>query len=209
MGIDNLWTFLVAALLFTMTPGLDTIFILNKSLSQGKQAGFYATLGINTGVLVHTLFAALGLSVLVAQSAVAFSVVKYAGAAYLVYLGVAKLLRPQPLLEAADPGQVPRSGAQDFFSGVVTNVLNPKVALFFLAFFPQFIQPQALTSPWPFLQLGGLYAAVGLGWFSILTLFASYFSARVVNSPHASRWLNRLSGVAFLAMGLKLALTKR
>ena len=189
-------------------PGLDTIFTLNKSIGQGKKTGIYTTLGINTGVLVHTLFVALGLSLVVAQLALAFSVLKYLGAAYLVYLGVQKLLMKQPLVQL-DGAPQRGSNRQHFVSGVVTNVLNPKVALFFLAFFPQFITPEALSKPQPFLLLGLMYAAVGILWFCVLTVFAAYFSARVTQSPAASTWLNRLSGVAFLLMGLKVALTKR
>lgn len=208
MGIHHLTTFLLTALLFTMTPGLDTIFILNKSIGQGRRAGFYATLGINTGVVVHTIFAALGLSLIVAQSALAFSVLKYLGAAYLCYLGVQKLLTKQPLVQLERTTQQ-ESGRQHFVSGVVTNVLNPKVALFFLAFFPQFITPEALRMPQPFLLLGSLYAVVGILWFGLLTVFAASFSAQITQSPTASKWLNRLSGVAFLLMGLKVALSKR
>jgi RhtB (resistance to homoserine/threonine) family protein len=209
MGVDHLWTFIITALLFTMTPGLDTIFILNKSIGQGKKAGIYSTLGINTGVLVHTLFAALGLSLIVAKSAVAFAVLKYLGAAYLLYLGVQKLRSKQAIVETATADKPGTSSRQNFVSGVVTNVLNPKVALFFLAFFPQFIQPEAMSSPLPFLLLGLTYAAIGVLWFSLLTVFAAYFSARVLKSPAASNWLNRISGAVFILMGLKIALTKR
>ncbi|MDX1328768.1 MAG: LysE family translocator, partial [Arenibacter sp.] len=92
MGIENFLAFLLTALFFVMTPGLDTVFILNKSITQGRKAGFYASLGINSGVLVHTLFAALGLSILIAQSAMAFSLIKYLGAAYMIYLGISNFI---------------------------------------------------------------------------------------------------------------------
>ncbi|WP_245849745.1 LysE family translocator [Hymenobacter crusticola] len=199
----------MTALLFTMTPGLDTIFILNKSIGQGHKAGLYSTLGINTGVLVHTLFAALGLSLIVAQSAIAFAILKYLGAAYLLYLGVQKLRSKQALVAIDAADQPPTSDRQNFVSGVVTNVLNPKVALFFLAFFPQFIEPTALNNPLPFLLLGLTYAAIGVLWFTLLTMFAAYFAARVMQRPAASTWLNRISGGAFILMGLKVALTRR
>lgn len=209
MGVENFLTFMATALFFIMTPGIDTIFILNKSIGQGRKAGMYATLGINSGVLVHTAFAALGLSLLVAKSALAFSVIKYLGAAYLVYLGVAKLMVAGNEGKAPAPAEVTGTGRQHYISGLVTNTLNPKVALFFLAFFPQFIRPEAINRPLPFLILGVTYAAMGMVWFLILTLFAAAFSEKLKHNPHVSKWINKISGAVFLMMGLKIALAKR
>ena len=103
MGITNFQTFLIASFLFSISPGIDTIFVLNKSIAQGKKAGIYSTLGITTGVLIHTSLAAFGLSLLLAQSATAFGVVKYLGAAYLIYLGVAKLISHETLVKESQP----------------------------------------------------------------------------------------------------------
>ncbi|MBQ0768888.1 MAG: LysE family translocator, partial [Bizionia sp.] len=141
MGIENFMTFIITALFFVMTPGIDTIFVLNKSIGQGKKAGVYSTLGINTGILVHTLFAALGLSLIVAKSATAFSVIKYIGAAYLIFIGISSLLSKKGVVKTVAADQKMNTGRQNFVSGLITNTLNPKVALFFLAFFPQFINP--------------------------------------------------------------------
>ncbi len=134
-GILNFWTFVATAAFFVITPGGDTLFVLNKSIGQGRRAGLFSTLGINAGLLIHTLAAALGVSVLIANSALAFALLKYAGAAYLVYLGVVKLLmKAKPFAATAE--RIPQSKRQHFTSGLLTNLFNPQVALFVLAFFP-------------------------------------------------------------------------
>ncbi|HTD39394.1 MAG TPA: LysE family translocator [Mucilaginibacter sp.] len=209
IGVENLLTFIITASIFVMTPGLDTIFILNKSISQGKKAGIYATLGINTGVLVHTVFAALGLSLIIAKSVLAFAILKYAGAAYLLYLGVAKLISKETIVNTDAIREKGKSSKHNFISGVINNVLNPKVALFVLAFFPQFIKREYITSPIPFIILGITYAMLGVTWLMLLTLFASTFSKKLADHPKADKWINRFSGTTFILMGLKVALTRR
>lgn len=208
MGIENLITFMVTALFFIMTPGMDTIFVLNKSIGQGRKSGVYATLGVNTGVLTHTFFAALGLSVLIAQSAYAFTIIKYAGAIYLIYLGFLKLKNKNEFLPTKKETQQEQKSKSDFWSGFLTNTLNPKVALFFLALFPQFINPAQIENPVPFMLLGFTYAAIGIVWFLILAFFASVFSQKIKNNPSSGVWLNKISGVVFIVMGIKIALTE-
>lgn len=209
MGIINYFTFVITAFIFIITPGIDTMFILNKSIVQGKKAGVYSTLGLNTGVICHTLFAALGLSLIIARSAMAFEVLKYAGAAYLFYLGISKLISKDTAIMTADVEVPEITSKQNFISGFVTNILNPKVALFFLAFFPQFIDPNLINSPVPFVILGLTCAVMGSAWFFMLTYFASYFSKSFNNNPKAGFWLNKTSGMVFILMGIKIALTKR
>jgi RhtB (resistance to homoserine/threonine) family protein len=209
MGVENFLTFVATALIFIMTPGIDTVFILNKSIGQGRRAGIYSTFGINTGVLVHTIFAALGLSLVVARSALAFAVIKYIGAAYLIYLGLEKIISKTTIIEASHKSEPGSSNNQNFVSGLITNVLNPKVALFFLSFFPQFINPKVINTPQPFIILGLTYAVLGVLWFLMLTLFASAFSRKLTGNSQLSKWLNKASGVVFILMGLKIALTKK
>jgi threonine/homoserine/homoserine lactone efflux protein len=209
IGVENLLTFIITASIFVMTPGLDTIFILNKSISQGKKAGIYATLGINTGVLVHTVFAALGLSLIIAKSVFAFALLKYVGAAYLVYLGITKLISKETIVNTDAIRKQIKSSKHNFISGVINNVLNPKVALFVLAFFPQFIKREYISSPIPFIILGITYAILGITWLMMLTLFASTFSKKLADHPKTDKWINRFSGATFILMGLKVALTKR
>lgn len=191
-----------------MSPGIDTIFVLNKSIAQGKKAGIYATLGISTGVLVHTTLAAFGLSLILSQSAIAFSFVKYAGAAYLVYLGITKFFSKEDILNQDQSATLEPVG-KTYLSAVLTNTLNPKVAIFFLAFFPQFIQPAAIHDALPFVLLGVSYALMGLLWFMVLTFFAGSLSTRLKQQPSFGVWLNKFSAIVFVLMGIKIAFTKR
>ena len=154
-GIDNFTGFLLVGIALNVTPGSDTIYILTRSVSQGKRAGLASVLGISTGSLIHTLLAALGLSMILTYSTTLFLVVKYLGAAYIIYLGLRMILGRNALFD----GQKQTGGRTDLFriyrQGVLTNVLNPKVALFFLTFLPQFIDPANTYGPLPFLLLGG------------------------------------------------------
>ena len=154
MGIENFITFILTALLFVMTPGIDTFFVLNKSIDQGRKSGINATLGISTGVLTHSLLGALGLSFLIAKSAFAFTIIKYLGAVYLFYLGFLKLKTKSEFLHKSVTSKKKQKNKSDFWAGFLTNTLNPKVALFFLAFFPQFIKPAQIHNPIPFIILG-------------------------------------------------------
>jgi len=208
MGILDFPAFLIASFLFIISPGIDTMFILNKSIAQGRQSGIYATLGIATGVLFHTTLAAFGLSLILAQSAMAFSIVKYFGAAYLIYLGLNKLLSNKSIV-IENGRQQPVSLKKIYISAVFTNVLNPKVAIFFLAFFPQFIQPAFIHSAIPFILLGITYAITSFIWFMILTFFAGKFSLKLKSNPGVDTWINKFSALVFVLMGLKIAFTKR
>ncbi|NKI28230.1 LysE family translocator [Arenibacter sp. 6A1] len=206
MGIENFITFMLTALIFIMTPGMDTIFVLNKSIIQGRRSGIFATLGINTGVLTHTLFGALGLSVLLSKSEFAFSMIKYIGAIYLIYLGYLNLRNNKNVLSPQETPQPQKRVKSDFWSGFLTNSLNPKVALFFIAFFPQFINPTQIENPVPFILLGFTFAIMGIAWYLSLTIFASFFSDKILNNPSTSLWLNKGSGLIFILMGIKIAL---
>jgi threonine/homoserine/homoserine lactone efflux protein len=208
MGIINFTTFLLTSFLFIISPGIDTIFVLNKAIAQGKKSGIYSTLGITTGVLVHTTLAAFGLSLILSQSAMAFSFVKYAGAAYLVCLGIGKLFSKGEVVQQATPA-LPEPVRKTYLSAVLTNALNPKVAIFFLAFFPQFIQPAYIHNALPFVLLGVTYALMSLIWFMILTFFAGSLSIRLKQRPLFGVWLNKFSAIVFVMMGVKIALTKR
>jgi len=207
MGIENFFGFFITAVFFTMTPGIDTAFVLNKSIGQGRKSGIYATFGINAGVLTHTLFAALGLSVLLSKSEYGFTIIKFAGAIYLIYLGFVKFRNREDFLPNETKNKVHKDKKNDFWSGFLTNTLNPKVALFFLAFFPQFINPTQIENPMPFIALGITYALIGVLWYLLLTIFASAFSQKFKNNPRAGFWLNKLSGIVFIVIGIKIALT--
>src|SRR5687768_15666096 len=138
MELHNFWLFALASLMLNITPGNDMLFVATRSTGQGIKAGIVSSLGIMAGCMVHILAAVVGLSAIIAQSAVAFSIIKYLGAAYLIYLGLRALLNRKPsafAMNKVDKQPLPKI----FWQGVLTNILNPKVALFFLAFLPQFI----------------------------------------------------------------------
>ena len=211
-GTQHLWLFVVSGLLLNITPGPDSLFIMARSATQGWRAGVVATFGICTGVWVHVLAAALGLSALLATSAAAFTAVKIVGAAYLVWIGIGMLREraragATPAVDDAAPRGIPYAAI--YRQGFLTNVLNPKVALFFLAFVPQFIAPDAPSKPLAFILLGAIFAFNGVLWCLALALFTAFASRRVKVSSAVGRWLNRTMGAVFLALGVKLALASR
>ena len=211
-GTQHLWLFIVSGLLLNITPGPDSLFIMARSATQGWRAGFVACWGIGSGVFVHVFAAALGLSALLATSATAFAVVKVIGAAYLAWIGIGMLRQrvggDEPATRIDAP---PRTIAyRDIFrQGFLTNVLNPKVALFFLAFVPQFIAPDASSKPLAFILLGAIFDVNGMLWCHSLALFTAFASRRFKVGAGVSRWLNRTMGSVFVALGAKLALTSR
>ncbi|GFD73624.1 LysE family translocator [Tenacibaculum mesophilum] len=205
MGIENFIAFLVATILFVLTPGIETVFLINKSISQGRRSGIYTSFGLNTGALVHTLFGALGLSIMVAKSAIFFALIKYLGAAYLIYLGVTKVMSKKGLIANTNEEQKKNSAKSSFTSGFVTNILNPKVALFFIAFFPQFISPTEIENPVPFIIMGVIYAVMTTIWYLVLTSFAGIFSTKIKENEKIGVRLNKISGVIFVLMGLQIA----
>ena len=214
-GIENYLGFVLAAILLNLTPGTDSMYIITRSVSHGSAAGFYSVLGIISGILVHTVFAALGLSIILINSPLAFTIVKYIGASYLCYLGIKMLMSKQPSLLAnhlpkSSPSVPANSIAhwQIYKQGVLTNVFNPKVALFFLAFFPQFIDPSYAHSALSFLILGLSFALTGFVWCSCLALLASKFSANLRKNPAIEVLLNKISGVVFIGLGVKLLTEK-
>lgn len=202
-GITNFTTFIIACILLNMTPGSDTMYILGRSISQGEKAGVLSALGIGAGCIVHTLLAGFGLSLIVAQSEMAFNVIKYLGAAYLFYLGVRMILSSRE--QALHRNELPVNMKKVFMSGVITNVLNPKVALFFLAFLPQFVETNQADSPVPFLLLGATFTTTGTAWCIGLALFASMLAIRIRQNPSIKKWLDRITGTLFVGLGIKLA----
>jgi threonine/homoserine/homoserine lactone efflux protein len=203
-AIHHYWLFVAAGILLNLTPGQDTLFILGRSLSGGARAGVAAAFGIALGSIAHTSAAALGLSVLLATSAAAFTAVKLLGAAYLIYLGVQLLLAPAAphAAPARAAASAPRAA---LVQGMLTNLLNPKVALFFLAFLPQFIQTHAAHRTLAFFALGGTFVSTGLAWCLVLALGAARLQRFFLANPHVRALLDRLVGAMFVALGARLA----
>ena len=209
LGIHHLALFVVSGLLLNIMPGPDSLLIMTRSVTQGWRAGSAAALGIGTGTFVHIVGAALGLSAILATSAAAFTVVKLAGAAYILYLAAGMLLSKRSA-GAAVPLKIALLPYRRIYAqGILTNVLNPKVALFFLAFVPQFIDENAPHKALAFLILGAIFNINGMLWCHALALFTAQTSARVKLNPAVAQWLNRATGGLFVWLGVKLALTKQ
>ncbi len=205
MGIENLAIFIGTGILLNLYPGPDTLYIIGRSLSQGRGAGICAALGISTGAVVHTLLGAFGLSAILATSASAFTVLKYLGAAYLIYQGV-RLICEKP--QSTDSSMVRSTTVglwRIYRQGALTNILNPKVALFFLAFLPQFISATSPNKVLSFLVLGTVFITTGTIWCLILTVFSSSLGKRLRNSEAMTARLRKINGVLFGLLGLKLA----
>ena len=208
-GIHDYWLFVLTGIVLNLTPGQDTFFIIGNSIAHGRRIGIASALGVCAGCVVHTFAAALGLSAILQTSATAFLVVKLAGAAYLVYLGVRALLSRADL-RVADAGATDGLRATAaFWRGVASNVLNPKVALFFLALLPQFIDTDSTARVGAFLVLGFTFIATGLVWCTVLAIAAARIRVAFVRRPSAYRWLTRASGALFVALGVRLAVSER
>jgi len=201
-GIHDFWVFLFASFLLWITPGPDTMYILTRSIARGRRAGVLSVMGISSGILVHTVAAAAGLSALLAASAWGFAVVKVAGAGYLIYLGIQALLTRSSSTATAD--MKPASGWQVYRQGFVCNVLNPKVAVFFLAFLPQFVDPAAGLGPLPFLLLGAAFVTGGTMWCLCVALGAATATRALRQNAGRMTWLQRASGGVYIALGLHL-----
>jgi RhtB (resistance to homoserine/threonine) family protein len=206
-GIHDFGLFLAAGILLNLTPGPDTVYILGRSIAQGREAGVASALGISLGSIFHTCAAALGLSAILATSALAFSTIKLMGGAYLIFLGVKMILDRRKQLSLPSNFRR-RTTVAAFRQGILTNILNPKVALFFLAFLPQFIDPASNAKVPAFILLGLTFVTTGTIWCLILAWFASVFSERLRANETISQWLNRTAGALFVFLGVRLATAK-
>jgi RhtB (resistance to homoserine/threonine) family protein len=213
LGITGFPLFVAAVMLLNVTPGPDTAYIVGRSVAQGRGAGVVSALGISAGCVVHTLACAFGLTALLAASATAFTIVKFAGAIYLIYLGVRLLfVKPPPeegKTEDAPVRSVPKSLRQLFTQGFVTNVLNPKVVLFFVSFFPQFVAADSPNKVVTFLALGSVFVLMSTVWNTFVAWIAGSVTQRFSGRPAVKKWLDRVVGSAFVSLGLKLATSHR
>ena len=205
LGTQNLPLFITSAVLLNLTPGQDTMYILGRGISQGRAAAVISALGISCGCIVHTLAAALGLSAVLATSAAAFQALKWAGALYLIYLGLRMLLGSQRA-RAVAPAR-PADRWTIYRQAVLTNLLNPKVALFFLAFLPQFVDPATAHRAVPFLFLGACFIFTGTCWCLVLAC-ASGALSNLLRHTGAARVMDRLAGGLFVLLGLRLAIAR-
>lgn len=191
-----------------LTPGADSIYIVTRSIAQGKKAGIYSALGIGSGAIIHVILAAFGLSVLLAKSILLFNIVKWAGAAYLIYLGI-KMLIDKSNLFGNEKTEFEKDDLWKIYrQGFLTNVLNPKVAIFFLSLLPQFIKPEYANSSIPFLILGGTFLFTGTIWCLFLAYSASFMTGTLRKNDRIEKIMKKVSGYVFIGLGLQLLIKK-
>jgi len=202
--MPNFLLFLATSVAITMAPGPDNLQVLARGISQGRAAGFVAALGFAAGITFHTTLAAFGVAALLRSSQVAFEVVKLAGAAYLIWIGI-KALRSRGLATAHERPQQALSTV--FRQSVLGNMMNPKVTLFFVVFLPQFVDPHGAQSVMlQMFELGGLFMLQTVIVFSAFGIGAGMIGAWLKRRPRVGLWLDRLAGVTFIALGIRVAL---
>ncbi|MDF9557909.1 LysE family translocator [Bacillus tropicus] len=204
-GIINYEVFLLTGILLNLIPGADTLYIVGRSVSQGRKAGVYSVFGIITGSLVHTLLVAFGLSIILTKSVVLFNTIKVIGVIYLVYLGIKMILDKTNIAFQAPSNKL--NIRKIYLQGLLTSLTNPKVSLFFIAFLPQFIDTKA-SGPIPFIILGITFTVTGLLWCLFVAYFSSYVTKKLRGNQKVGMILNKVTGLIFIGMGLKLLQTK-
>ena len=205
--VEALLAFTAAAAIMTMVPGLDTALVLRAAAVEGAKRAALAGLGIVLGCLVWGAAVAVGLGALLAASQTAFTILKWAGAAYLLWLGIGLIAKPRQVFQADETGVRPAGG--DFAwmrRGLITNLLNPKVGVFYVSFLPQFIAQGVPAGPFLFL-LAAIHGALGLAWFGLL-IAATQPIAKTLRRPRVVTWLDRVTGGVFVAFAARLALEK-
>jgi len=208
-GIENYYAFVITAIILNITPGADTVYILTRSISQGQKAGIVSVLGIVSGAFIHVILAVFGLSIILAKSIVAFTIVKWIGALYLIYMGI-QMLRSTSSLDFNKPLKASKTSVLKIYrQGLFTNLLNPKVALFFLSLLPQFVEPSHINDSLPYLILGFTFITTGTIWCLFLAISSSKMSEILRAKPTISKWMSKISGSIFLGLGLQLLFSKQ
>lgn len=206
--LQHFLLFALAALMLNLTPGNDMLFVITRSLSYGTKAGIFAALGIGVGCFVHIFASVVGLSLIIRQSGFLFNLIRYAGAAYLIYIGIRSFLE-KPSAMLPNQGKVRNeSSLKTLRQGAITNILNPKVSLFFLAFLPQFVDNQADNTTMQILFLGLWFNISGTLVNVLIALLFSRIIARLNRFQQFWKWQNRVAGTVLVALGLQIALKK-
>lgn len=207
LEISTLFAFLGAAIILTIMPGPDNLFVLAQSITQDKKAGIATSLGLCTGLLVHISAAVLGISAIIYQSTIIFSIVKFAGAAYLLYLAW------QSFRAKGDPFSLQQQNVQAYVKlykkGILMNILNPKVSLFFLALLPQFVHPSQGHVALQMLILGIVFLVQALVLFILFSLFAGKVRNVIIGQPAIAKRLNMIQGILFTFIGIQIAISKQ
>ncbi|MCK5077845.1 MAG: LysE family translocator [Calditrichia bacterium] len=202
----NLLAFIGASVILTLMPGPDIIFVITLSITQGKKSGILTALGLVTGLIVHTTAAALGLSIILYESALAFQIVKYLGAAYLIYLGIIAIRERNK-----NALQINRNAKYEnkklYRRGILMNILNPKVSLFFLAFLPQFVSADSSNVSLEMMFLGIIFMVQAIIVFTIVSILAHKLSEQIVKNPKVAKVINWVKASVFLIIGIQIAIS--
>jgi threonine/homoserine/homoserine lactone efflux protein len=209
MDTHNFFVFALASFMLNITPGNDMLYVASRSAGQGIKAGIISSLGIMAGCLVHILAAVIGISAVIARSATAFDVIKYLGAAYLVYLGIKSIANRKTSSFVIESKMKSVSYRNLFWQGVITNVLNPKVALFFLAFLPQFIDLKMENPQWNILFLGLWFDCSGTLVNFLVSIAFGKMGNWLASSPRYIKIQEKLTGCLLIGLGIKVALTSK
>lgn len=206
-GIVGYGSFVVSSILLNLTPGSDVIYVLSRSAVGGRRKGIASAFGICTGILIHTLLAAFGLSAVLATSSVAFNIMKIIGAVYLVFMGVKAIFSDSSIFNS-NPANNSETALKTYIQGILTNALNPKVALFFLALMPQFVSPDNAYGFLPFVILGLTFFTTSTVWCIILALVSSPISGLLNKTQKIGNVANKVAGGIYILLGLKVLLQK-
>jgi threonine/homoserine/homoserine lactone efflux protein len=206
IGIKDFGLFIALSWILIITPGPDVLYVLTRGMSNGRKAGLISAAGVTLGIFVHTLFAALGLSIILKTSALAFMIVKYIGAGYLIYLGIKTILGKKEF-NIKRSGEIKRN--EIFTQGLISNVFNPKVALFFISFLPQFVSVKGQESAaMQFVILGLVFAFFTIIFLATLGYFAGWIGQHLMKSNVIAKRLQSISGFILIVLGIRLALIK-
>jgi len=206
-GIVNFQFFIISAIIIIIAPGPDFIYVTTRGISDGNKAGIISALGISAGLLIHTLFAAFGLSAIIQASRVVYLIIKYLGAGYLIFIGI-KVMMSRNMLNDFDRDK--SGNSRDFFKqGVLTNIFNPKAIVTFMAFLPQFVNVNIAHPITQFIFLGLILSTISIIWFGVVGYFAGILGNLVKQSSLIQTWMKYISGAIMMLLGLKLAFEKK
>lgn len=201
-GITNYGMFILSSVILNITPGSDIIYVISRASVGGRKVGVVSAFGICTGILIHTVFVALGLAAILASSAVAFNIMKALGGLYLLYMGFKAVLSKESIISESEVKNERLPVV--FRQGVLTNALNPKVALFFLSFMPQFVLMDNSYGPLPFLILGLTFFTTSIIWCLFLAYVSSFASKVLTKNEKVSKFANKFAGIIYIILGLNI-----
>lgn len=205
----QIYLFIVTSLVIIISPGQDMILVMSKAISQGSKAGIITALGVSLGLMGHTFLTAFGLGSLLQASELLFNILKFVGAAYLVYLGLRLIFSRGSELELDLDQERPERNSKNFWTGALSNLSNPKITIFYFAYLPQFISAEAASPGWLLLALGIGFAALTFLVKGPVGYFAGVLSSWLRQRPAVLRWIDRTSGAVLILLGVRLALEKR